>query len=71
MAETMWAVVVEDDAPLKLADVEKPICGPGDVLVEIVTAGLNRADLVQRRGMYPPPPGASEIMGLECSGTIV
>ena len=71
MAETMWAVVVEDDAPLKLADVEKPTCGPNDVLVEIVTAGLNRADLVQRRGMYPPPPGASEIMGLECSGTIV
>nr|WP_083332679.1 NAD(P)H-quinone oxidoreductase [Hyphomonas sp. Mor2] len=71
MAETMWAVVVEDDAPLKLADVEKPTCGPNDVLVEIVTAGLNRADLVQRHGMYPPPPGASEIMGLECSGTVV
>lgn len=71
MAETMWAVMAEDDAPLKLADVKKPGCGPGDVLVEIVTAGLNRADLVQRRGMYPPPPGASEIMGLECSGTIV
>ncbi len=71
MAETMWAVVVEDEAPLKLADVVKPVCGPGDVLVEIVTAGLNRADLVQRRGMYPPPPGASPIMGLECSGTIV
>lgn len=71
MAETMWAVVAEDDAPLKLADVEKPSCGANDVLVEIVTAGLNRADLVQRRGMYPPPPGASEIMGLECSGTVV
>ncbi len=71
MAGTMWAVVTEDDAPLKLADVEKPACGPNDVLVEIVTAGLNRADLVQRRGMYPPPPGASQIMGLECSGTIV
>lgn len=71
MAGTMWAVVAEDDVPLKLADVEKPACGPNDVLVEIVTAGLNRADLVQRRGMYPPPPGASQIMGLECSGTIV
>ena len=71
MAETMWAVVAEDDAPLKLADVEKPSCGANDVLVEIVTAGLNRADLVQRRGMYPPPPGVSEIMGLECSGTVV
>lgn len=71
MGETMWAVVVEDDQPLKLGQVEKPACGPNDVLVEIVTAGLNRADLVQRRGMYPPPPGASTIMGLECAGTIV
>jgi len=71
MGETMWAVVVEDDKPLKLGQVEKPDCGPGEVLVEVVTAGLNRADLVQRRGMYPPPPGASEIMGLECAGTIV
>jgi len=71
MAETMWAVVVEDDKPLKLGEVDKPVCGSNDVLVEIVTAGLNRADLVQRRGMYPPPPGASEIMGLECAGTIV
>jgi putative PIG3 family NAD(P)H quinone oxidoreductase len=71
MGESMWAVVVEDDKPLKLGQVEKPSCGPGEVLVEVVTAGLNRADLVQRRGMYPPPPGASEIMGLECAGTIV
>ncbi|NQY14215.1 MAG: NAD(P)H-quinone oxidoreductase [Henriciella sp.] len=71
MGETMWAVVVEDDKPLKLGQVEKPACGPGEVLVEVVTAGLNRADLVHRRGMYPPPPGASEIMGLECAGTIV
>jgi len=71
MAETMWAVVIEEDQPLKLGEVEKPNCGPTDVLVEIVTAGLNRADLVQRRGLYPPPPGASEIMGLECSGAIV
>ncbi|MEO1189288.1 MAG: zinc-binding dehydrogenase, partial [Pseudomonadota bacterium] len=71
MGETMWAVMVEDDQPLKLGDVEKPECGPNDVLVEIVTAGLNRADLVQRRGMYPPPAGASTIMGLECAGTIV
>lgn len=71
MGETMWAVVVEDDQPLKLGDIEKPRCGPNDVLVEVMTAGLNRADLVQRKGLYPPPPGASQIMGLECSGTIV
>lgn len=71
MSETMWAIIVEDEQPLKLGHVDKPVCGPNDVLVEIVTAGLNRADLVQRRGLYPPPPGASEILGLECAGTIV
>lgn len=71
MGETMWAVVVEEDQPLKLGDVEKPSCCPNDVLVDVMTAGLNRADLVQRKGLYPPPPGASQIMGLECAGTIV
>ena len=71
MGETMWAVVVEDEKPLALGQVEKPSCGPNDVLVKVITAGLNRADLVQRLGMYPPPPGASQIMGLECSGEIV
>jgi NADPH2:quinone reductase len=71
MSETMWAVIVDEDQPLKLGQVEKPVCGPNDVLVEVVTAGLNRADLVQRRGLYPPPPGASDTMGLECAGTVV
>ena len=71
MGETMWAVVVEEEQPLKIGPVEKPECGPTDVLVEIVSAGLNRADLIQRQGLYPPPAGASEIIGLECSGTVV
>lgn len=71
MGETMWAVVVEDDQPLKLGQVETPVCGANDVIVKVITAGLNRADLVQRRGMYPPPKGASPIMGLECAGEIV
>lgn len=71
MAEQMWAVVIPDDGPLEMGQVDKPSCGPGDVLVEVQTAGLNRADLVQRRGFYPPPPGASDVMGLECAGTIV
>ncbi|MEO1662354.1 MAG: NAD(P)H-quinone oxidoreductase [Pseudomonadota bacterium] len=71
MGEKMWAVIVDEDQPLQLGQAEKPICGDNDVLVEVVTAGLNRADLVQRRGLYPPPPGASHIMGLECAGTIV
>ena len=70
MSETMKAIVVKDDKPLQLADVPRPEIGPHEVLVKVAAAGLNRADLVQRAGHYPPPPGASEIMGLECSGTV-
>ena len=69
--ETMKAVVVEEGKPLALADVEKPGLTPGEVLVQVAASGLNRADLVQRAGRYPPPPGASPIMGLEIAGTVV
>src|SRR3954447_12379908 len=51
-------------------EVPDPICGPGEVLVDVVAAAVNRADLLQRQGHYPPPPGASEVLGLECSGVI-
>jgi NADPH2:quinone reductase len=44
--------------------------GPGEVRIEVAATAVNRADLMQRQGHYPPPPGASEIIGLECSGTI-
>ena len=71
MSEMMTAVIVREDAPLSLGEVPRPEIGPHDVLVKVAAAGLNRADLVQRAGHYPPPPGASEILGLECSGTIV
>jgi NADPH2:quinone reductase len=47
-----------------------PTPGPGEVLLEVVAAGVNRADVLQRRGYYPPPPGASQILGLECSGRV-
>ncbi|MCZ2830933.1 NAD(P)H-quinone oxidoreductase [Modestobacter sp. VKM Ac-2986] len=47
-----------------------PVCGPGEVLVDVTAAAVNRADLMQRQGKYPPPPGASEVLGLECSGVI-
>jgi len=50
--------------------VPDPTPGPGEVIIEVAAAGVNRADLLQRQGHYPPPPGASEILGLECSGTI-
>ncbi|WP_067531945.1 NAD(P)H-quinone oxidoreductase [Nocardia crassostreae] len=47
-----------------------PAPGPGEAVIDVVAAGVNRADLLQRQGFYPPPPGASEILGLECSGVI-
>lgn len=48
----------------------EPEAGPGEVLIDVAAAGVNRADIMQRKGHYPPPPGASEIPGLECSGVI-
>jgi NADPH2:quinone reductase len=55
---------------LEVREVDPPIPGQGEVLIDVVAAGLNRADVQQRRGFYPPPPGASEIPGLEVSGRI-
>ena len=52
------------------SEVPDPVCGPGEVLVDVTAAAVNRADLMQRQGHYPPPPGASEVLGLECSGEI-
>jgi putative PIG3 family NAD(P)H quinone oxidoreductase len=55
---------------LVLSDLADPVAGPGEVVVDVVATAVNRADLLQRMGFYPPPPGASDILGLECSGTI-
>jgi tumor protein p53-inducible protein 3 len=55
---------------LALQDVPAPMPGPREVLLDVRATALNRADLLQRRGLYPPPPGASEILGLECSGVV-
>lgn len=55
---------------LELREVPAPVPGPGEVLIDVVAAGLNRADVQQRMGFYPPPPGASEVPGLEVSGRI-
>src|SRR5438270_39565 len=49
-------------------EVPDPVCGPGEVIVDVAATAVNRADLLQRQGFYPPPPGASDILGLECSG---
>src|SRR5579875_2127110 len=56
---------------LQWGEVDDPVPGPGEVLVEVVASAVNRADLLQRQGFYPPPPGASEIIGMECSGRIL
>ncbi|GAA4369261.1 NAD(P)H-quinone oxidoreductase [Nocardioides caricicola] len=55
---------------LSVAELPDPEPGPGEVLLQVAAAGLNRADLLQRQGFYPPPPGASDIIGMECSGTV-
>src|SRR5262250_2603310 len=55
---------------LTVGDAPPPALGPADVRIRISATSVNRADLMQRQGMYPPPPGASDILGLECAGTI-
>nr|WP_207956502.1 zinc-binding dehydrogenase [Pseudomonas fluorescens] len=52
------------------ADEPSPACDAGQVRIRVAAAGLNRADLLQKAGHYPPPPGASQVLGLECSGVI-
>ncbi len=52
------------------SEVPDPVCGPGEVVVDVAATAVNRADLMQRQGFYPPPKGASEILGLECSGVV-
>lgn len=66
----MYAVSIEADQSLSLQDVAAPTISPTDVLIGVRAAGLNRADLMQRMGLYPPPPGASEILGLEVAGVV-
>ncbi len=56
---------------LQLTSRPTPTAGPGEVLVKVAAAGVNRPDILQRMGVYPPPPGASDIPGLEISGTVV
>ena len=66
----MKAILVNDDRSLRWDNVPDPICGAEDCMVKIEAAALNRADLMQREGDYPPPPGCPDWMGLEIAGTI-
>lgn len=70
----MKAIVVDapgDENVLKLGDVPAPALRPGSIRIATRAAGVNRGDLLQRQGMYPPPPGASDVIGLECAGEVV
>jgi NADPH2:quinone reductase len=70
----MRVVQVKEDSPMRdlfVGEAAAPLCGDSQVLIAVHAAGVNRADLMQRAGKYPPPPGASPILGLEVSGTII
>ncbi|MGH3785707.1 MAG: NAD(P)H-quinone oxidoreductase [Pseudonocardiaceae bacterium] len=64
--------ITEFGSPEVLVFTEQPDPrpGPGEVLIDVAATAVNRADLLQRQGRYPPPPGASEVLGLECSGVV-
>lgn len=69
----MKAIEIQRPGPeslLAIKEMEEPIVAPGEVLIRVAAAGMNRADLLQRAGKYPPPPGASEVLGLEVSGVV-
>jgi putative PIG3 family NAD(P)H quinone oxidoreductase len=74
VAEEMTAIAVEDGKgppeALKPVRIPRPEPGPGEILVRVKAAGVNRPDLLQRRGAYPPPPGAPPTLGLEVSGEV-
>lgn len=66
----MRKIIHGNDQPLTLAVVARPEPGPGEILIRVAAAGVNRPDLMQRAGLYPPPPGAPETLGLEVAGTV-
>lgn len=72
--DTMSAITIPEPGgaePLTLARLDRPQPGEGQVLIKVAAAGVNRPDLLQRAGKYPPPPGASPLLGLEVAGEIV
>lgn len=69
----MQAVLVKepgDETQLVLGEAAAPALGAGELRIRVAATAVNRADLLQRQGLYPPPPGASPILGLECAGTV-
>jgi putative PIG3 family NAD(P)H quinone oxidoreductase len=69
----MYAITLDEPGgpeKLRWSEVPDPVAGPGEVLLDVAASAVNRADLMQRQGFYPPPPGASSYPGLECAGVI-
>src|SRR5690606_17531154 len=69
----MHAITISQPGPpevLEWTEVPDPAPGDGEVVIEVTASGVNRADVLQRQGHYPPPPGAPPYPGLECSGRI-
>ena len=67
----MQAIAADGEGGMALVERPVPVPGPGEVLVKVAAAGVNRPDVLQRRGMYPPPPGAPDVLGLEVAGEVV
>lgn len=70
----MRAIVFDqpgDESVLHLGEAARPDLGPDEIRIRVRATAVNRADLLQRQGMYPPPPGASPILGLECAGDVI
>ncbi|WP_339160984.1 NAD(P)H-quinone oxidoreductase [Siminovitchia sp. FSL H7-0308] len=66
----MKAILVDEKGNVKIGTTEKPDIAPDELLIRVKATALNRADLLQKRGHYPPPPGASSILGLEMAGIV-
>ena len=71
LPRTMRAVVADGSGGLELVERPVPQPGAGEVLIKVEAAGINRPDILQRGGLYPPPPGAPDILGLEVAGTVI
>src|SRR6267142_6688406 len=70
----MRAIVIRepgDESVLQMGEAPEPELGPADLRIRVRTTAVNRADLLQREGHYPPPPGASPILGMECAGEVM
>jgi putative PIG3 family NAD(P)H quinone oxidoreductase len=75
MTQTMTAIAIEGGKgpaeALQAVQLDRPTPGPGEILIKVAAAGVNRPDLLQRMGFYPPPPGAPATLGLEVAGEVV